>query len=418
MDFEIQVLVDELEWRVGDASGFSGWLLPMLATNPQARVTAAQSAQHSFLEPLDKEVEEKELQVGSQGCEPEREASLENGSDCKGKTANLDERLRRLEFSLVEEVSRLKNKLVEEAELNARATTRLLKLEMEISRLNNEKQNKEGQVDELKQKVENLERRCNKLKSSESKSLSKVEAKVSGLKTLIEETGVDVEEMKQSLVLLDGKVESALETMSSCEKRISKIETEIQEVKIEKVESNAVIELREKADHLEQLCVSHQETTKVGLELDERVEERFRFQEVGLQTVQAEIKKLKSSCKKLKKLRKEGKKLSKFKLADKKAEFLMEEILKLKTEYVEVRRQMKEVRGTLSTGMKTIATGRIGSAQRAEEQKECGESGERQHGKIIPGPTATPRGDVDAHCKHTEVGGHWTTTEEGFHITN
>ena len=75
MDFEIQVLVDELEWRVGDASGFSGWLLPMLATNPKARVTAAQSAQHSFLEPLDKEVEEKELQVGSQGCEPEREAS-------------------------------------------------------------------------------------------------------------------------------------------------------------------------------------------------------------------------------------------------------------------------------------------------------------------------------------------------------
>ena len=58
------MLVDELEWRVEDASGFSGWLLPMLATNPQARVTAAQSAQHSFLEPLDEEVEEKKLQVG------------------------------------------------------------------------------------------------------------------------------------------------------------------------------------------------------------------------------------------------------------------------------------------------------------------------------------------------------------------
>merc|ERR1711962_1108860 len=155
----------------------------------------------------------------------------------------------------------------------------------------------EGQVDELKQKVKNLERRCSKLKPSESIGFSKVEAKVSELETLIEETDVEVEEMKQSLVLLDGKVESALETMSSCEKRISKIETEIQEVKIEKVESNAVIELREKADRLEQLCVSHQETTKVGLELDERVEERFRFQEVGLQTVQAEIKKLKSSCK-------------------------------------------------------------------------------------------------------------------------
>ena len=54
------MLVNELEWRVGDASGFSGWLLPMLATNPQARVTAAQSAQHSFLEPLDREVEERE----------------------------------------------------------------------------------------------------------------------------------------------------------------------------------------------------------------------------------------------------------------------------------------------------------------------------------------------------------------------
>ena len=407
MDFEIQVLVDELEWRVGDASGFSGWLLPMLATNPQSRVTAAQSAQHSFLEPLDKEVEEKELRVGSQGCEPEREASLENGSDCKGKTANLDERLRKLEFSLVEEVSQLKNKLVEEAELNATATTRLSKLEMEISRLKNEKQNEEGQVDELKQKVENLERRCNKLKSSESISLSKVEAKVSELKTLIEVKTVEVEEMKQSLVLLDGKVESALETMSSCEKRIANIETVIQEVKIEKVESNAVIELREKADRLEQLCVSHQETIKVGLELYERL----RFQEVGLQTVQAEVKKLKSSRKKLKKL-------SKFKLADKKAEFLMEEILKLKTEYVEVRRQMKEVRGTLTTGIKTAATGRIGPAQRAEEQKECGGSGERQHGKMIPSPTAITGGDGDAQFQNTEVGRHWTAIENVIILTS
>ena len=410
------MLVDELEWRVEDALGFSGWLLPMLATNPQARVTAAQSAQHSFLEPLDKEVEEKELQVGSQGCEPEREASLEKGSDCKGETADLEERLRKLEFSLVEEVSRLKNKLVEEAELNTAATTRLSKLEMEISRLKNEKQNEEGQVDELKQKVENLERRCSKLKSSESKSLSKVEAKVSGLKTLIEETGVDVEEMKQSLVLLDGKVESALETMSSCEKRISKIETVIEEVKIEKVESNAVIELREKADCLKQLCVSHQETIKVGL--DERLEERLRFQEVGLQTVQAEIEKLKSSRKKLKKLWKEGKKLSKFKLADKKAEFLMEEILKLKTELVEVRRQMKEVRGTLTTGVKTAVTGRIGPAQRAEEQKECGGSGERQHGKMIPSPTAITGGDGDAQFQNTEVGRHWTAIENVIILTS
>merc|ERR1719462_494358 len=361
-----QVLVDELEWRVGDASGFSGWLLPMLATNPQARVTAAQSAQHSFLEPLDKEVEEKELQVGSQGCEPEREASLEDGSDCKGKTATLDKRLSKLEFSFVEEVSRLENKLVEEAELNATATTRLSKLEMEISRLNNEKQNEEGEVDELKQKVENLERRCSKLKSSEFKSLSKVESEVSELKTLVEVTTVEVEERKQSLILLDGKVETALETISSCEKRISNIETVIEETKNEKVESTAVIELREKADRLEQLCVSHQETIKSGLELDERVEERFRFQEIGLQTVQAEIKKLKSSRKELKKLRKEWKKLSEFKLGEKKAEFLMEEILKLKTEFVEVRRQMKEVRGTLTTGMKTAATGRIGPAQKAE----------------------------------------------------
>ena len=327
MDFEIQVLVDQLEWRVEDASGFSGWLLPMLATNPQARVTAAQSAQHSFLEPLDKEVEEKELQVGSQGCEPEREASLENGSDCKGEIADLDDRLCKLEFSLVEEVSQLKNKLVEEAELNAAATTRLSKLEMEISRLNNEKQNEEGEVGELKQKVENLERRCSKLKSSEFKSLSKVESEVSELKTLVEVTTVEVEERKQSIVLLDGKVETALETISSCEKRISNLETVIEETKNEKVDTTTVIELREKATRLEQLCVSHQETIKAGLELDE---ERFRFQEIGLQTVQAEIKKLKSSRKELKKLRKEWKKLSEFKLGEKKAEFLMEEILKLK----------------------------------------------------------------------------------------
>ena len=331
------------------------------------------------------------------------------------KTANLDKRLRKLEFSLVEEVSQLKNKLVEEAEPNATATTRLSKLEMEISRLKNKKQNEEGQVDELKQKVENLERRCNKLKSSESISLSKVEAKVSELKTQIEVTGVEVEEIKQSLALFDGKVESALETISSCEKRITKIETEIEEVKIEKVESKAVIELREKADCLEQLCVSHQETIKAGLELDE---ERFRFQEVGLQTVQAEIKKLKSSRKELKKLRKEWKKLSKLKLGEKNAEFLMEEILKLKTEYVEVRRQMKEVRGTLTTGIKSAATGRIGPAQRAEEQKECGGSSERQHGKMIPSPTAITGGDGDAQFQNTEVGGHWTAIENVIILTS
>ena len=117
-----------------------------------------------------------------------------NGSDCKGEIADLDKRLCKLEFSLVEEVSQLKNKLVEAAELNAAATTRLSKLEMEISRLKNKKQNEEGQVDELKQKVENLERRCNKLKSSE------VEAKVSELKTQIEVTGVEVEEIKQKVI--------------------------------------------------------------------------------------------------------------------------------------------------------------------------------------------------------------------------
>merc|ERR1719206_1008493 len=104
--------------------------------------------------------------------------------------------------------------MVEEAGLNAAATTRLSKLEMEISRLNNEKQ--KGRVDELKQKVESLERRCSKLESSEFKSLSKVESKVSELKTLVEVTTVEVEERKQSLVLLDGKVKSALETISSC----------------------------------------------------------------------------------------------------------------------------------------------------------------------------------------------------------
>ena len=247
------------------------------------------------------------------------------------------------------------------------------------------------------------------MKSSEFKSLSKVESEVSELKTLVEVTTVEVEERKQSLILLDGKVETALETISSCEKRISNIETVIEETKNEKVESTTVIELREKAIRLEQLCVSHQETIKAGLELDERVEERFRFQEVGLQTVQAEIKKLKSSRKELKKLRKEWKKLSKLKLSEKNAEFLMEEILKLKTEYVEVRRQMKEVRGTLTTGMKTAATGRIGPAQKAEGQKECGGSGERQQ-KKMSSPTATgwrmeDGGDVDAQCQNTEVGG-------------
>ena len=179
-----------------------------------------------------------------------------------------------------------------------------------------------------------------------------------------------------------------------------------------------LIELREKADRLEQLCVSHQESIKVGPELDERVEERIRFQEVGLQAVQAEIKKLKSSRKELKKLRKEWKKLSKFKLGEKKAEFLMEEILKLKTEYVEVRRQMKEVRGTLTTGIKTAATGRIGPAQRAEEQKECGGSGERQNGKMIPSPTAITGGDGDAQFQNTEVGGHWTAIENVIILTS
>ena len=92
--------------------------------------------------------------------------------------------------------------------------------------------------------------------------------------------------------------------------------------------------------------------------------------------------------------------------------------MKLKTEYVEVRRQMKEVRGTLTTGIKTAATGRIGPAQRAEEQKECGGSGERQHGKMIPSPTAITGGDGDAQFQNTEVGGHWTTIENVIILTS
>ena len=34
---------------------------PMLVTNPQARATAAQSARHPVLEPMDLEVEEGEM---------------------------------------------------------------------------------------------------------------------------------------------------------------------------------------------------------------------------------------------------------------------------------------------------------------------------------------------------------------------
>ena len=79
---------------------------------------------------------------------------------------------------------------------------------------------------------------------------------------------------------------------------------------------------------------------------------------------------------------------------------------------------MKEVRGTLTTGIKTAATGRIGPAQRAEEQKECGGSGERQHGKMIPSPTAITGGDGDAQFQNTEVGRHWTAIENVIILTS
>ena len=49
-------------WRSwsGKLATLHTWLQLMLVTNPKARATAAQSACHPFLEPMDEEVVEKE----------------------------------------------------------------------------------------------------------------------------------------------------------------------------------------------------------------------------------------------------------------------------------------------------------------------------------------------------------------------
>ena len=59
--FQVFDMFEDLNWEDGDAAYFSAWLLPMLVTNPQARATAAQSARHPVLEPMDLEVEEGEM---------------------------------------------------------------------------------------------------------------------------------------------------------------------------------------------------------------------------------------------------------------------------------------------------------------------------------------------------------------------
>ena len=94
--------MEDLNWEASDASLFSAWLQPLLVTNPKARATAVQSAQHPFLEPMDEEmVEEEEVQGTSSSSETQRihlgESAQKAGVLLGGENEELKGRLLKLE---------------------------------------------------------------------------------------------------------------------------------------------------------------------------------------------------------------------------------------------------------------------------------------------------------------------------------
>ena len=189
-------MFEDLNWEDGDAAHFSAWLLPMLVTNPQARATAAQSACHPFLEPMDLE-EGEMLGISSSSSS----SSALGGGVLGDKVDELEEQMVKIEARCVGEVSRLEAKVEQVVEAKGAETNLVSKLKAEVADLKTEKEVEKTATDALKQRLVILENKFEKLAAEES-------LKSKELTTRLEEQKLAVEELKQKYIihLDDGQV--------------------------------------------------------------------------------------------------------------------------------------------------------------------------------------------------------------------
>ena len=323
--------MNDLEWDAGPASDFSAWLQFMLVTNPKARATAEQSALHPFLEPMDVEaVVEEELEGTSLGSETEREASLgkiaEKGSVLERSVENQEERLLELETLLAKEIQRLEAKLEHVVEAKDAGTSHMSKFQKELSFLKAEKEAEKTMGDDLRRQIGNMEIKLDKFKA-------------------------------------DKKLES---------ERASRFEIQVAELKVVVESQESIIEdLKQKYAQLDGMFGQTMEARDAEAE------------QVTL--MKADVKELKSTCKKLKR----NQRGSAVKKANKFLPSVMQQILKVETDVVELKQELKEIRG-LPTSSSRRSEGR--TSFEAEEDESNG-------GRWAGGGVDNKKGHVEENCE-------------------
>ena len=234
-------MFEDLDWGDEDASHFSAWLQAMLVTNPKARATAAQSALHPFLEPMDEEVEEEEILGTSSSSETEREASCgefaQDGGVLGGKVEDLEERLMKVEAHCAGEVSRLEAKLEKNLEAKDAESNPISKITLEVSDLKAQRETDKSVADNLKQILGDLEGKFEKLEAGkrlESEQARRLEDQVVQMQAVIEAQNLAIEELKQKYIIhFDSKDVLVKEEEAECVKPASEVEERSEEVQID-----------------------------------------------------------------------------------------------------------------------------------------------------------------------------------------
>ena len=302
----------------------------MLVTNPKARATAEQSAFHPFLEPMDVGAMVEEEMVGiSSSSETERETSLvkrsEKGSVLERSVENQEERLLELETLLAKEIQRLEAKLEHVVEAKDAGTSHMSKFQTELSFLKAEKEAEKTMGDDLRRQMGNMEIKLDKFKA-------------------------------------DKKLES---------ERASSFEIQVAELKdVVESQQSTIEDLKQKFAQLDGMFGQTMEARDAEAE------------QVTL--MKADVKELKSTCKKLKRKQRGGavKKANKF------LPSVMQQILKVKTDVVELKQELKEIRG-LPTSSSRRSEGR--TSFEAEEDESNG-------GRWAGGGVDNKKGHEEENC--------------------
>ena len=222
-------MVGDLNWEDGDAAHFSAWLLPMLVTNPQARATAAQSACHPFLEPMDLVVEEGKMlgTSSSSSC-----SSAQIGGVLGDKVADLEEQIVKIKARCDGEVSRLEAKVEQVAEANVAETNLVSKLKAEVVDLKAEKEAEKAAADALKQRLVILESKFENLTAEDSleseERTTRLEAEVAEMKVVMEEQELAVEELKQKQLKLKLRLQKLKGDIKTCKRK--QMRSELREI--------------------------------------------------------------------------------------------------------------------------------------------------------------------------------------------